>query len=269
MQSDRLEQIRLQLLSTGHVRLAEVAVLTGASLATIRRDFVTLEQSGVAQRVHGGLRLIGVTTIEAAFEQRAGQHLASKRAIAAKALEFMQPSTTCFLDAGTTVLQLAKLVRARPVPLRVVTNGLPIAQALVGIDGVEASLLGGRLRAANLSTIGPQAVAALSRLYVDTLFLGAGSVAEAGMICGVDEDEADLNGQMIARSERVYLLVDSSKFGPRLPQIVSKLGHKMHVITDDGLSHSWRERVTSMGAQLTVVDLGLADQSIQTGDGVA
>jgi Fic family protein len=56
-----------ELFSTGGLTVAEAVRLTGASGATVRRDFGALARRGLATRVHGGIVgpwLLGVGTLD-------------------------------------------------------------------------------------------------------------------------------------------------------------------------------------------------------------
>jgi hypothetical protein len=135
-----------------------------------------------------------------AFHERAKQKLAAKRALAAAAYALLAPHSTIFLDAGTTVLQLARLIRVNPLPLRVFTNGLLIAQEFLNVPNLQVSVLGGQLRSENASFVGPQAEAALNDLWFDRLFLGAGCIGPDGAIYSADSAEASLNRHMLPRA---------------------------------------------------------------------
>ena len=118
-----------------------------------------------------------------------------------------------FLDAGTTVLQLSRLIRINPLPLRIFTNGLAVAQEFLNVPDLEVSVLGGQLRSENASLVGPQAEAMLETLWFDQLFLGASAIGPDGVIYSVDSAEANLNKRMLSRAAQSFLLADSSKFG--------------------------------------------------------
>jgi DeoR/GlpR family transcriptional regulator of sugar metabolism len=85
-----------------------------------------------------------------------------------------------FLDAGTTVLQLARRLRLHPLPLHIFTNCLPVAQILMTVPDISVTLLGGILRPQNASMVGMLAEEARDRLWFDQLFLGAGSGYASG-----------------------------------------------------------------------------------------
>ena len=110
-QAERLDAIRSHLYTHGFSTIQALADAVGASLATIRRDLAVLEREGAIDRVHGGARIAEGSSVEMAFQERAKRNLAAKRSIAAAAYELLVPHATVFLDAGTTVLQLARLIR--------------------------------------------------------------------------------------------------------------------------------------------------------------
>ncbi len=119
MQVGRLDAIRSHLYAHGFSTIQALADSVGASLATIRRDLQVLEREGSIDRVHGGARIAEGSSVEMAFQERAKRNLEAKRAIAATAYKLLTPHTSVFLDAGTTVLQLSRLIRINPVPLRI------------------------------------------------------------------------------------------------------------------------------------------------------
>ena len=54
---ERERRLLERLQEQGSLALTEACALTGASVATTRRDFELLQEKGLAQRTHGGLQL--------------------------------------------------------------------------------------------------------------------------------------------------------------------------------------------------------------------
>ena len=140
MKDDRASAIRQHLYSAGHSSIQEIADAVGASPATIRRDLVALEMEGAITRTHGGARIAESAGVEVAFAARESHNLAAKRLIADAAFETIAPHSTVFLDAGTTVLQVARLLitgdhgELRTMPQ---TNRLQLRQPRVTGDGED------------------------------------------------------------------------------------------------------------------------------------
>src|SRR3972149_6913680 len=86
-----------------------------------------------------------VAPVESRFDVKAGAAAAEKGRIAAAALKLLAPDDTIYLDSGSTVLALARLLHGW-TRLTVVPNSLPVATELVG-RGPRLIVLGGELRA--------------------------------------------------------------------------------------------------------------------------
>ncbi|MBE7184343.1 MAG: DeoR/GlpR transcriptional regulator [Methylobacterium mesophilicum] len=258
MKDDRLTAIRQHLYSKGFSSVQDISEAVGASHATIRRDLLVLEAEGVVARAHGGARIATSAGVEVAFAVREQENLAAKRAIADAAFELIEPHSSVFLDAGTTVLQLARRLRLDPMPLSVFTNGLVVAQALTDIPRLNVTVIGGMLRSENASMVGAAAESMIERLWFDRLFLGAGAIADDNRLYSLDENEARLNERMMARSNQTALLVDASKFGRHLTYLVAPLSPELQVITDASVSPGWRSRLNECGCATTVVATPLA-----------
>jgi len=252
----RATQIRQHLYGAGPSSVQAIADAVGASVATVRRDLQALEAEGVIIRDHGGARIADRIGTEVAFEQREQQNLGAKRAIAEAAYAMIEPNSAIFLDAGTTVYQLARRLRLDPIPVAVFSNCIPIAQELLNVTEISVTLLGGRLRRENASMVGTLTENALDGLWFDQLFLGGGAVADDACIYSADADEARANTKMINRASRTHLLVDSSKFGQRQTYRVGNLADGLHVVTDTGLGDDWATRLSELGCGPQLVEPG-------------
>lgn len=261
---ERLSLICQHLYSHGESTIQTIAEVADASLATVRRDLLSLEADGTIHRTHGGARIAKSAGVEVAFDLRENQNLFAKRAIAEVAYERIVSGSTIFLDAGTTVLQLARRLRLDPMPLSVFTNCLNVAQVLMNTPGVKIVLLGGQLRAENASMVGALAEAMIENLWFDQLFLGAGAIAPDACIYSLDASEAQLNQKMLARAASTMLLVDSSKFDQRLTYRVAPLDKALTVISDEQLPASWWARLREQGCTtLQASSQGIAGQETQ------
>lgn len=260
MQTDRFALIREHLYRVGSSSVEDLASLTRASKPTVRRDLQRLEVEGVIERFHGGARIVRGGGSEVAFELREKRNIGLKRAIAEAAYALLQPGQTIFLDTGTTILQLARRLRVGPLPLTVVTNGLPVAQELLGLPGVRVIMTGGQLRAENLSLVGPYSERQISAFWCDQLFLGVSAVAEDGRIYSIDDAEASTNATMLRHAGQRIVLADASKFGRRAPFVVASLGEVTRVITDDTLAPEWQDRLARQGVVCTLVPAKEADR---------
>lgn len=143
MKLDRSTAITQHLFTKGYSSITQIAAAVGASEPTVRRDLLTLEAKGQILRRHGGAQIGETKGNEVAFESCEQINLPAKRAIASVAYQMLRPETSVFLDAGATVLQLVRRLRLNPIPLRVFTNCLPVAQMLMPVVEIDMTLLGG------------------------------------------------------------------------------------------------------------------------------
>ena len=249
MKIDRAAAIRQHLYSKGHSSVGDIAEAVGASEPTVRRDLLAMEEAGAVVRTHGGARIAEASGAEVAFESREQINLAAKRAIGDAAYDLLRPDMAVFLDAGTTVLQVARRLRLHAIPLRVFTNCLPVAQLLLMVPDMTVTLLGGTLRPQNASMVGILAEDALDRLWFDLLFLGVGAISAEGEIYSSDEQEAQINRKMLTRTDAPVVMADADKFGRRLTYRVAPLDASIQVITESRLD---------AGAQKLLHDIGCA-----------
>ena len=129
----------------GEAGVAELAAELGVSAMTLRRDLDRLERAGLVRRTHGGAVLAERLGFAFDFSARRQVNHKAKQAIAAEAARLVKPGDVVLLDAGTTTLELAVLLRD-VADLVVVTPSLAVASELQFSAGVKTILLGGMLR---------------------------------------------------------------------------------------------------------------------------
>lgn len=211
--SERRQVISALVRDRGSVQVAPLAERFGVSVQTIRKDLRYLSDRGVAERAYGGAILANAvnTAVEPALDAKRVARLADKQRIGRVAASLVMPGASILLDSGTTTLAVAQALTNSE--LTVLTNDLEVLNALSRNEHMTVVVLGGALRHRNMAFYGPQAVAALDDLRVDTLFLGVdGLDLEAG-ITTHHEPEALLNRKMLQAARRVVAVTDGSKLG--------------------------------------------------------
>lgn len=256
MINERQARIRDILFDRGELSVNELTSKLGASLATVRRDLKELEEAGIVVRMHGSARIAAEAQAEVAFSAREQQNLEAKRALASAAAEHVREGSTIFLDAGTTILQLARKIKHAKFPITIFTNGMIVAQELADAEHVTLCVLGGRMRAQNMSMVGPLAEAMLESLYFDQLFLGASAISEDGWITSYDADESRANLQMSNRARQTFVLADASKFADRATYSVLRLSDEMNLITNTQPHAAFTRYAQDANVTVTIADGG-------------
>ena len=123
----RRQQILNLLEETGSLDVGDLADRFAVSVVTIRKDLDDLDRQGLLQRTFGGAVFSHRSRFNRSFLERTSQHLREKRAIAAAALEYIKDGDTIILDAGTTTLALAQLLKQHVKSAFIITCSLPVA----------------------------------------------------------------------------------------------------------------------------------------------
>ncbi|MFN3742194.1 MAG: DeoR/GlpR family DNA-binding transcription regulator [Anaerolineales bacterium] len=228
--SERQEQI-LQILSRQQrISVGEICAAFAVSEATARRDLETLANLGKIQRIHGGAVLFRQAPPEAPILQRQREQAAEKMRIGLAAASLIQDGETIFLGSGSTVLEVAHALRTRH--LTVITNSLPVMNALAGLPNIHLISLGGELRQSELSFIGHITEQALQEVRADKVLMGIRAISlEHGLTN--DYLPETLTDRAILRIAReIILLADHTKFGRVATAFVAPLENIHTLITD-------------------------------------
>ncbi len=194
--------------------MQDLVTRLGVSAATIRRDLAELSDAGLVRRVHGGaapLASVDATAeVDRPYEEVADDAAADKRAIARRAAELVRDGDTVLLDIGTTTGALAQELKGRSIT--VITPSLAVLDALRGDPAVDIVLLGGSLRRAYHSLVGPLTEEALRRVRASTVFLGTSGVDTHGWVLDTTSVEVPTKRLLLEAGGHVVLLADRTKF---------------------------------------------------------
>ena len=141
---------------TGIASLSELAQQHGVSEFTIRRDITYLAQSRLVAKIKGGAQRIETPSQfhEAKLTNRLQLNIPQKQAIAGKALEFIYPGETIFIDGSSTTIWLARAMVQSCRNVTVVTNSILIALELSEAKDITLIGMGGVFDKETLSYVG-------------------------------------------------------------------------------------------------------------------
>jgi len=244
----RWDNLRTLIRDSGVIRVEDLCRRLKVSPATVRRDLDQLEQSGAIRRVHGGAVSVESRMDEPGFAHKTSLAAREKRRIAEAALSFVEPGDTIYLDGGSTVLELARLLRER-TNLTVVTNSLHAAHELAG-RGPRLILIGGELRRLSQTMVGALTRLVLNELHLDKAFMGTiGFTLKEGLTT-TDPSEAFTKDIVMGQAQRVIVLADSSKAG-KISFARAGRWDKVHVlITDKQLDKDFAKELLKKGVKL-------------------
>ncbi|MBB6693850.1 DeoR/GlpR transcriptional regulator [Cohnella xylanilytica] len=223
------------------------------SPATIRGDLRDLEAAGLIKRTHGGAIPSDFAKVgfEADTVSKNVSHLAEKRLIAQAAAAMVEDGDIIILDAGTTTLEMANLLRDKR-NVTAIVNDLNIATSLQPFEGVNVIVLGGTLRKNLHCTVGPFANNLLSELNVDKAFLGSNAFSVQKGCTTPDINQAEIKKIMVKVATQVIVLCDSSKIGKNSFLQFAPAGEIHTFITDSGVEESVANELTELGVDVKI-----------------
>lgn len=235
---ERRNEIIKLLVEQGYVKAQELAVHFEVSMETIRTDLLHLEKSGMVSKEHGGASLIQID--EEHHLQVRLEHTAKKQQIAKFALTLLDDAKIIFIDAGSTVYELALLLNAYR-PLDIITNSSLVWDILDG-EHHNVFLTGGKKRQKNMSLTGSWCTQAIASVHADVCFLGTSGILERKGPTTHSYQELEAKKMMVAQSDRIYVLADSHKFKESGFHTLCSWDEIDGIVCDDGLSSQVYER---------------------------
>lgn len=183
--------------------------LLRASPATVRRDIDQLERLGKLVRTHGAVLHPDHAQGELAFARKARSAVVAKKAIAAKAVEFVSPGSVVFLDSGTSCLELGRLLLG--LDITIYTNSLALL-AEPQVPRAQLNSVGGEVRTLSRALVGGLTMHWLRNLNFDVAFIGASGISATEGASTTELTEATIKRECAARSRRTVLLADATKW---------------------------------------------------------
>lgn len=222
--------------SQGFCATSELVKSLGVSDMTVRRDVQRLADEGQVRIVHGGVSVLPPDALAGSggYQERASREALSKQGAGRAAASLIAPDDHIALDAGTTVLEVARALPSEQ-PNTVVTHSATVLGELMARAQITLIGCGGVLHHETMSFAGATTLAALSGLRVGRLFLAASGVNESGVFCANDFD-AVTKRALIDIADEVVLVIDSSKFHTRALVRVCALDMIDTVVVDDTIT---------------------------------
>lgn len=251
---ERWQLILTRLREKGIVRVADLVGVTGASVATLRRDLAKLEDSGQLRRVHGGAESVasGQTPLTApSFDASQTLNADLKRAVAQGAANLCQDGDSIILNAGSTTWFMAQYLRQHR--MQVLTNSFPIAQELIAHSMNRVVLPGGELYREAGIILSPFDEDAIQHFAASKMFMSCYSITPLGIIES-DPLVARAEAKLLTRTENLIVVADSSKFEARGNMVVCPLTRVTTLVTDTGAPPHMLDHLRQLGVEVILID---------------
>ena len=209
--------------------------LLKTSTMTVRRDVESMAKKGLVIKTLGGTsrQLLPKSNLyESDIHDRVREQREEKRAIALEVPALIASAQSIFLDAGTTMIETAKVLSQRVEGKNMITNSLLVCGELAAAGKNRITMLGGDLSTESAAFTGLMTEENAQTYYYDAaLFSTKGFILEEGTY------ESSLENfrvkQIVApRAKQVILLVDHTKFGLRALRRVLDITAFHCIVTD-------------------------------------
>ncbi len=188
------------------ISIEEVIAQFDVSPSTVRKQLNNMHSEGLIIRTHGGAVCVKEK------KQNAITLLAQKQAIAKAARAYVKDGSAIAIGTGTTTLCFAETLHDVK-DLRVITDSVPIANALYGNENIEVRVCGGVVKTLNGAIVGPQAGSFFENVYVEQAFVGVDKVAEDFGVTSKDVYVSFSERGIVLSSREVFVLADYTKMG--------------------------------------------------------
>lgn len=235
------------------VTVQDIAELTDASEATIRRDIASLHVQGKLRRVRGGAEAVHPPQLgnlaARPFRVSESVNIDKKRSIARKAVDLCEEGDAIIINGGTTTFQMVHYMSARR--LQVMTNSFAIAEHLVKHSKCNVSVPGGAIYRDQSLILSPFENDAIRNFYARRIFIGAQGVGALGIM---ESDALVIQSEqkLMRQAEELIVMIDSSKFRKRSSLILCPLENVSTIITDEGITDEAARMVEAAGVTLIV-----------------
>ena len=239
----------------GAVTLQQLSNALEVSLSTLRRDLDALAQEGIIDRTHGGalLRHVSYKTFEPDFSAALELSPTEKYQIGKCAAQNISPGQSVIFDSGSTVLEAAKVIVAMKIDILAATNDLQIAQVLGTSPHIRVHVLGGQLRPRSNTLIGEGVLADAQSIHADVLLMGAHALTD-NVVSETSPEVAAIKRAFINAATTRKLLIDSSKFRPRVFMQICHVTDLSEIITDAGVPKEEARKIQSTGTKLSIAE---------------
>jgi len=248
--NNRQEHILNLLNEKGEIQISELKeIFPQVSAMTLRRDLAMLEGKGMLIRTHGGAvnikKLSSIYGEEDAYFLRAAENVEAKVSIAQKAVPFLDHGRSIYVDAGSTMMCLARLIPDDHYSI--LTSGVNIALELTKKSRITIYHTGGQLNHNSLSSSGPTSMSMLDFINIDIAFMAASGYTPENGFTVSNFFECELKKAVMKKAKKVIMMVDSSKFNKVLAFTFGTLADMDILISDDSLPEAVSAKARDLG----------------------
>lgn len=237
----------------------ELALTLGVSEMTIRRDLEILKCNNIINNVYGAAIYNPSNNIEKLesfynIENELVKHENEKIKIGKAAATLINENDIVIIDTGTTTEKLAKFIN-NDINISALIYNTNILMALSKKKNIKLIFSGGYFHPNTMMFESPEGISLIEKTRATKVFVSAAGVHEnLGVTCS-NSYEVLTKKAIIKSSLEKILLVDSQKFGIVKSSYFAELSDFDTIITDNGISETWRKKINDLGLKLIIAPL--------------
>ncbi len=147
------------------------------------------------------------------------------------------------------MLEAARSLRDRK-DLTVITNSLPVVNALAGIEEITVICLGGMLRDSELSFIGHLTEQTLTEVRADKVFIGTRAISLEHGLTNEYLPETMTDRAILKAGQEIVVVADHTKFGRAAAVLLAPLDGIHTIVTDGQVPRDFSAAVKKKGIRL-------------------
>ncbi|WP_312441154.1 DeoR/GlpR family DNA-binding transcription regulator [Lacrimispora sp.] len=234
MRISRIDQLEQYILEHRTASIDALCEEFEISKNTLRRDLEILVARGTVEKVYGGvIACENASPIPnlVTFHERAGRNAQSKQRIAALAASFVRERDIIFIDSGTTTMGIVDHLTHLGT-VTVITNSLQVINKSMNYPNINLIVLPGSLKRDTASLVGSSCVEYLEDYNIVRAFMACTAISLQAGVCNASTEEYIIKKTALKKSQKHYLLADSSKFGRTSLMTFGEIGQFDCILTE-------------------------------------
>jgi len=237
---ERRDIIRHILDTEKTVTVKKLAIELKVTMETIRSDleYLSNKNYGII-KVHGGAYKIDTFDKSIPIQLREQVMVKEKETLASIASSFIHDGDILMLDSSSTSFCIAKQINKKQIKATIITNSLTIINLVSNNPLIKVICLGGTLTNNSNAFRGNFTIDLLSKLHAEKVFLSPTSISMDFGLSHDNEIAAQISSKMIKNSDKVFLIIDHTKFDKSSLTKIASFDEIDYLITNKKPNPEW------------------------------
>lgn len=245
-----LEMIKV----SGEVSSKELAEKFGVSTMTINRDLNELAKEGKINLIYGGAIYKDGSNFENPMSVKELENINEKKNIGKYCNRIIKPSSSVFIETGTTTLAVAKeIFNIRNCAFY--TNSLLVMNTLSKYDEVNLQSVPGQYRDLSKGFLGIQTCEYVQNFNFDYCVIGTEGISVTSGVTLLDKDDTYTKRAVMKQSKCKILVADSGKFKKNYLYKIGEVCDFDYIITDNKIDKKIYEDIREITKIVSVNDI--------------